>query len=161
MLILFGCIVGLLTIPFLNSLIDGHFEEDKKFLFGGVAVTLVLFSLVFSGLFNPTYQAEKEELVQLNGSSQINGYSFLGSGVINKSEYYIFYKKLPTGGFKQGKIAAQCVTIYEDTVSTGYIIYHKKIHSTLDKVMVFASSELLSAEIHIPPDSIVRSFKLE
>jgi membrane protein implicated in regulation of membrane protease activity len=107
-----------------------------------------------------------KDSTKLTGS--LSGGIFVVNGVINEQSVYYFYA-IENGGYVLKNIPAENVTVYEDTVDTGYITsvydvidtdyfnkYQKKGLMSDDVRM-----KLVGYQIHIPPNSITRQFNLD
>lgn len=143
-----------------------------------VCVPLIPYAIAVALAVNPPTITETQEtkvdIVATRGNTlthgSITGGIFIISGYIQESPVYFFYKKVGDG-YIQAHIQAQDATIYEDTKNgTGHIIIKNKTtilepnweRQHLHWVLLQRPKKTsVEAEIHLPPNSIIKEFVLD
>ncbi len=139
-------------------------EKEKGALFA-IGYTSAMFFLPFllliSLAWRPTAEfkpVKKSNLIAVADDSSIRG-NFLVFGT--KSEYQ-YYRESKDGGFVQGSVPIEDTTIYEDVPEgSGYVVTMTDSTCGFWKPIRPIECRRDKYEIHIPPGSIVRDYKLD
>jgi len=110
------------------------------------------------------------KIYSLRQKDEISGSFFLGSGSINSSEYYKFFKDRKGGLIKSSVLSSKTI-IYEDENNTPYLLNKFKIRKRIysgkifpkRRVEIFTNSNPYEYELHVPENTIISkdSFKVE
>jgi hypothetical protein len=164
----------ILIFVLLAAVIVSGIEKDKHIsvflllLFVGVIITSLI--LASSVPLVTTKTTNQINIVALSNGTQIQGESFLFAGEINQEPVYYYFQTTSNGGFVQNDISANNVTIYQDTINTGYILtinisriakpsYFKKYKNWIWMFRTYGIP-ITTTEIHVPPNTIVQQFNL-
>ncbi len=143
-----------LTDYFMNSILYGMFAVTAWFM--GVAFGACL-SIPLKKKWKKT---STTGLISLRDESGVSGSFFLGTGSIQHSSYYFFYRENGTG-YSPGKVLAdESVTIYEQRRQHAFIVTYTHVLANpwLEWIAVYFTTE--KHEIFIPLGSITKKFSL-
>lgn len=140
-------------------------SKDGDYIFGGVMISLFVIILLTT-IGNTVFLKEQfrtncsTEIISLSNSQSISGSFFLGSGVIDSTEYYFTFKKDSDGSFSRWKTPTYNAKLY--------LTNNKKPQITWDRICYRAPTWLTyitcnqyrnsSYDIYVPENTIIQKF---
>lgn len=122
-----------------------------------ITITLVIGSefMVEHSRADKTYQ-----IYSLRNDSSINGSFFLGSGQINRREYYYMFAKNSRGGYIRNILPINECALFQDS-NAPYVHYQeiKYRQNRWISFVPFYSKEGSIYNIHVPENTIVEKFE--
>lgn len=105
----------------------------------------------------------KDELVAFSDGRSVEGPFFLGSGYVQETPYYFFYRKTSDGGIVQGSVPAVNSVLYEEADDVAGA--HMKTlawRTRSDWALWFSSGRVrYSYQIYVPKGTVVRQFVVD
>ena len=131
-------------------------------LIGGLpAAGLALF--IGSQIHARPVLSRTDTLVSLHTKDGVQGTFYLGSGSINGSQYYFFYRKNGDGSFVPGRVYADdAVRVYEETRTDASMLTYDWVKGS-DEVNLFSfpvNAGGHSYDFHVPTGTILRGFSM-
>lgn len=147
-------IMGIL-MSLLFSTLFGLFglASSKRPAFWIITITVVL-TIVFSCIwlipgFGTSWNTNTD-IHSLKDNSMIHGRFFLGSGSIDSVPVYVYYYKLPSGGYKLGTVPVDKTVIFMDENDSPYL-----------KTTWYKFAKIYDEyEFHVPNGTIVEEYLL-
>lgn len=143
-------------------------SKDGDYIFGGVMISLFVIILL-TMIGNTVFLKEQfrtncsTEIISLSNSQSISGSFFLGSGVIDSTEYYFTFKKDSDGAFNRWKIPAYSARLFLTNSQSPKIIW-QRIYYGAPKWLTFLSrSEDRDTiyDIYVPENTIIQKFEVK
>lgn len=127
-------------------------KSDRMFNY--TSILIMISFLLIGGIYGYTINDYDVtyEISSIEDLSGIHGSFVLGSGTIDSTAMFAYYRKVPDGAYKLEMIPARQSLIYEDT-ETPYVVHH----------CIACSSEEAyrdSYKIHVPKGTIIKQFTL-
>jgi hypothetical protein len=138
----------------------------ETFLFVVFSVLVFGIGIGFSSLVGiaiPKHWTEPEtvQLVSLRNSDGISGHFFLGTGSINTTQYYFFYKEVGKG-YQPGKVkVADNVMVFEEKRQNGQLKIYTYQFANASLRWVAMDWPIHKYEFIIPERSLKKNFVLQ
>ncbi len=125
-------------------------------------VGILFASIIGAAVPKHWIEPKTTKLVSLRDSNSISGHFFLGTGSIETTQYYFFYKEAGQGGYQQGKVAvADNVIVFEEKRQNGELktYTYEFVNPFFRFVAIYYPSQ--KYEFFIPEGSLKKNFVLQ
>ena len=143
--------------------------KNGDYIFTGIMISLFL-SIIILVIANSTSvfkescrEGHSIEIVSLSNSQSVSGSFFLGSGIINSTEYYFSFVRNSDGSFSRWKTPTYNAKLYLTNNKKPQIIWDRICYRAPSWLTYITCNQYQNSsyDIYVPENTIIQKFEVK